>query len=94
MGPLALTDSWWPRLDERSAFAETRKFGALEASYGMSSIPKNAPWSVLASTLNAAGQPRVTLLLRQARVRAACGPRQEERGLKPARKRRLQAVST
>ena len=38
--------------------------------------------SVLAGrTLNAAGQARVTLSLRQERLSAACWPRQEERGL-------------
>ena len=41
-------------------------------------------------TLNATGQSRVTLSLRSENLRAACGPRQEERGLKSARKRSSQ----
>ena len=43
-----------------------------------------APRSVLASTLNAIAQARVTLPLRQGHLRAVCGPRQEERGLNSA----------
>ena len=44
----------------------------------------------VARTLNAVGQSRVTLSLRQERLRAACGLRQEERGLKCVQKRRSQ----
>ena len=35
MGPMAVTDTWWPRIDGHSAFAQTRTFGAgVEASFG------------------------------------------------------------
>ena len=45
-----------------------------------------ASWSVLDSALNATDQSRVTLSLRQEHVRAACGSRQEERGLPEIRR--------
>ena len=46
-----------------------------------------------ARTLNAAGQYRVTLSLRQEKLRADCGTRQEERGLKSAPKRLSQKLT-
>ena len=42
-----------------------------------------------ARTLNVTGQYRVTLSLRKEHLRAVCGPRQEERGLKSVLKRRF-----
>ena len=41
---------------------------------------KSASRSLRAHTLNAVGQSRVTLSLRQENLRAACGPRREEKG--------------
>ena len=44
--------------------------------------PFFVPRSVRRALLNAAGQARVALALRQGHLRAACGPRQEERALR------------
>ena len=54
------------------------------AASGPSSLSKIRAPLFTARALNATGQSRITLSLRQKKLRAACGPRQEERGLKCA----------
>ena len=54
-------------------------------------VARQCPFRVLACaarTLNATGQSRVTLSLRQEHLRAVCGPCQEERSLTSALKKR------
>ena len=52
--------------------------------YGRGRHAQTAVLFLAARTLNAKGQPRVILLRREERLRAACQPRQDERCLKSA----------